>query len=130
MTCIFFQVEVLSEEDEVKPLICYGDNGSPSNSGKGLFSVQVTSLSKTWIVKRSYDNFVFLDKQVHQCVFDRKMSMLQELPNEEHLNIHNKVRLSILYVHYLMPYEDLHATINPHTNRRSWKIKQYKPCLL
>ena len=97
MTCIFFQVEVLSEEDEVKPLICYGDNGSPSNSGKGLFSVQVTSLAKTWIVKRSYDNFVFLDKQVHQCVFDRKMSMLQELPNEEHLNIHNKVRLSIFF---------------------------------
>ena len=29
------------------------------------------------------------------------------------------------YVHSLMSYEDLRATINPHTNRRSWKIKQY-----
>ena len=29
----------------------------------------------------------------------------------------------ILYVHSLMSYEDLRATINPHTNRRSRKIK-------
>ena len=29
------------------------------------------------------------------------------------------------YVHSLMSYEDLRATINPNTNRRSRKIKQY-----
>ena len=30
-----------------------------------------------------------------------------------------------LYVNSLMSYEDLHATINLHSNRRSRKIKQY-----
>ena len=30
---------------------------------------------------------------------------------------------TVLYVHSLMSYEDLCATINPHTNRRSRKIK-------
>jgi len=48
-------------------------------------------LAKTWIVKRSYENFIFLDKQVHQCVFDRKISMLPELPLEENLNVTKKV---------------------------------------
>ena len=33
--------------------------------------------------------------------------------------------LHVSYVHSLISYEDLRATINHHTNRRSWKIKQY-----
>jgi hypothetical protein len=47
---------------------------------------QVTSLSKTWLVKRSYTHFVMLDRQVHQCVFDRKISALPELESEERLS--------------------------------------------
>ena len=31
----------------------------------------------------------------------------------------------VSYVHSLMSNKDLHATINPHTNRRSRKIKQF-----
>ena len=32
--------------------------------------------------------------------------------------------LHVSYVHSLMSYEDLRATINPNTNQRSRKIKQ------
>ena len=40
-------------------------------------------------------------------------------------NYKESMIMNISYVHSLMSYEELCATINPHTNWRSRKIKQY-----
>ncbi|CAH1185554.1 unnamed protein product [Phyllotreta striolata] len=53
------------------------------------FMVQVTSGEACWIIQRNFENFQMLDDQLHQCIFDRKISQLQDLssqsPNDEEL---------------------------------------------
>ena len=46
----------------------------------GLFSVSVSSRGRSWVVRRSREDFVFLDRQLHSCVYDRRMSQLPQLP--------------------------------------------------
>lgn len=41
--------------------------------------VQVTSADECWLVQRNYENFKMLDAQLHQCIFDRKISQLPDL---------------------------------------------------
>ena len=43
------------------------------------FSVHVISQGKAWTVRRTFREFIFLDKQVHTCVFDRAFSKLPHL---------------------------------------------------
>ena len=43
------------------------------------FQLQVTSQEKKWIIYRTYDNFRYLDKFLHDCIFDRKFSCMDEL---------------------------------------------------
>ncbi|XP_013791079.1 rho GTPase-activating protein 32-like, partial [Limulus polyphemus] len=49
------------------------------------FYVKVSSNSRSWVIRRNYENFRMLDKQLHRCVYDRKFSVLQELPAGENL---------------------------------------------
>ncbi|ENN71619.1 hypothetical protein YQE_11718, partial [Dendroctonus ponderosae] len=53
------------------------------------FMVQVTSGDECWLVQRNFENFKMLDEQLHQCIFDRKISQLPDLAsmsnNEEDL---------------------------------------------
>ncbi|XP_076372249.1 rho GTPase-activating protein 32-like [Tachypleus tridentatus] len=49
------------------------------------FYVEITSNEKTWMIRRNYENFRMLDKQLHRCVYDRKFSILQELPVVENI---------------------------------------------
>ena len=51
-----------------------------------VYSVEVNSRGKTWMVKRNVENFRLLDQQCHQCVYDRKYSQLNEIPMEENLD--------------------------------------------
>ncbi|XP_018571914.1 GTPase-activating protein CdGAPr isoform X2 [Anoplophora glabripennis] len=55
------------------------------------FMVQVTSADACWLVQRNFENFKMLDEQLHQCIFDRKISQLPDLasqsPNDEDLEI-------------------------------------------
>ena len=78
---LLFQIELLSEEEELKSLA----KNDTAQSIVPLFCVQVTSNSKTWVVRRSYENFEFLDRQAHKCVFDRKYSQLAVIPQEENI---------------------------------------------
>ena len=50
---------------------------------KPVFSVQVSSQGRSWVLKRSFADFVFLDRQCHTCVFDRRFSHLPELDGRE-----------------------------------------------
>lgn len=50
-----------------------------SESDSSWFQLQVTSNDKKWIIYRSLENFSYLDKHLHDCIFDRKFSLLDEL---------------------------------------------------
>lgn len=43
------------------------------------FMVQVTSGDECWLLQRNLENFQMLDDQLHQCIYDRKISQLPEL---------------------------------------------------
>ncbi|KAJ8954235.1 hypothetical protein NQ318_005831 [Aromia moschata] len=53
------------------------------------FMVQVTSGDACWLIQRNFENFRMLDAQLHQCIYDRKISHLPDLtsqsPNDENL---------------------------------------------
>ncbi|XP_069041200.1 rho GTPase-activating protein 33 isoform X2 [Lepisosteus oculatus] len=52
-----------------------------SVTGKDLvFLVQVSCQGKTWLVRRTYEEFRTLDSHLHQCIYDRRYSQLVELP--------------------------------------------------
>ena len=76
-----------------------------TSSVEKLYVVEVNSRGKTWSVKRNLEDFRLLDRQCHQCVYDRKYSQLSEIPLEENLDpnslinqnntLNNKVRYCI-----------------------------------
>lgn len=43
------------------------------------FMVQVTSGDECWLLQRNFENFQMLDDQLHQCIYDRKISQLPDL---------------------------------------------------
>ena len=43
------------------------------------YRLKMTSNDKQWIIHRSYDDFCYLDKYLHECIYDRKFSCLQIL---------------------------------------------------
>uniref|UniRef100_A0AAY5ELJ3 Rho GTPase activating protein 33 n=1 Tax=Electrophorus electricus TaxID=8005 RepID=A0AAY5ELJ3_ELEEL len=45
-----------------------------------VFLVQVSCQGKTWMVRRSYEEFCTLDAHLHQCIYDRRYSQLLSLP--------------------------------------------------
>eukprot|EP00095_Tigriopus_kingsejongensis_P002223 snap_masked-scaffold817_size93049-processed-gene-0.1 protein:Tk02223 transcript:snap_masked-scaffold817_size93049-processed-gene-0.1-mRNA-1 annotation:"rho cdc42 rac gtpase-activating protein rics" len=78
------QLELVDRDEELRSV-----NPSVDPGDSWLISVQVTSKGRTWIVRRSYENFVLLDKQSHQCIYDRRYSQLPEIVEEENLPISN-----------------------------------------
>ncbi|GIY49915.1 hypothetical protein CEXT_449101 [Caerostris extrusa] len=70
------------QSDPCKSSVLCSSSANKENETDHLcFLITVISNSKKWVVRRSYKNFVFLDTQLHRCVYDRKYSLLQELPN-------------------------------------------------
>uniref|UniRef100_A0A673Y128 Rho GTPase activating protein 32 n=1 Tax=Salmo trutta TaxID=8032 RepID=A0A673Y128_SALTR len=49
------------------------------------YLVQIYCQSRSWIVKRSYEDFRVLDKHLHLCIYDRRFSQLPELPRFDSL---------------------------------------------
>lgn len=47
---------------------------------------------RSWIVKRSYEDFRVLDKHLHLCIYDRRFSQLPELPRLDTLTDQSEVR--------------------------------------
>ncbi|XP_074832897.1 rho GTPase-activating protein 32 isoform X3 [Carettochelys insculpta] len=50
-----------------------------------VYLVQISCQGKSWIVKRSYEDFRVLDKHLHLCIYDRRFSQLAELPRSDAL---------------------------------------------
>jgi hypothetical protein len=84
----------------------YNTNDNINDLTQLLFQVQVTSLDKRWIVCRTYDNFCYLDKHLHDCIYDRKFSLLQDLAklvmnNQMLSNKENIKNIKKLFASYL-----------------------------
>lgn len=47
--------------------------------------VHIYCQGRSWIVKRSYEDFRVLDKHLHLCIYDRRFSQLPELPRLDSL---------------------------------------------
>jgi hypothetical protein len=64
------------------PFISSSNTNANNLTGDSFwFNLQVTSNDKRWIIHRTYENFRYLDKYLHDCIFDRKFSILDELVN-------------------------------------------------
>ncbi|KAM6234582.1 rho GTPase-activating protein 32 isoform 5-T6 [Spheniscus humboldti] len=50
-----------------------------------VYLVQISCQGRSWIVKRSYEDFRVLDKHLHLCIYDRRFSQLSELPRSDAL---------------------------------------------
>lgn len=48
---------------------------------------------RSWLVKRSYEDFRVLDKHLHLCIYDRRYSQLTELPRCDTLKHNVEVNL-------------------------------------
>ncbi|KAM4547012.1 rho GTPase-activating protein 32 isoform 1-T1 [Fundulus diaphanus] len=50
-----------------------------------VYLVHIFCQGRSWIVKRSYEDFRVLDKHLHLCIYDRRFSQLPELPRLDSL---------------------------------------------
>ncbi|XP_049597590.1 rho GTPase-activating protein 32 isoform X2 [Syngnathus scovelli] len=50
-----------------------------------VYLVHISCQGRSWIVKRSYEDFRVLDKHLHLCIYDRRFSQLPELPRFDSL---------------------------------------------
>lgn len=71
-----FQISIITEENLSKP-----DTGQ-----EPIYYIKVQSNEKTWTIKRSYENFRLLDKQLHKCIYDRSYSELIEIESMAYTN--------------------------------------------
>ncbi len=79
-----------------------------------LFHIQVTSNDKKWILSRTYENFCYLDKHLHDCIFDRKFSCLDEIRKLDNQSFNKEQRrnYSRIFAQYLNRFCEI-AFINP-----------------
>ncbi|XP_051535335.1 rho GTPase-activating protein 32-like isoform X2 [Myxocyprinus asiaticus] len=55
------------------------------DSKECVYLVQICCQDRKWTVRRSYEEFRFLDKHLHLCIYDRRFSQLPELPRIDNL---------------------------------------------
>ncbi|XP_014665344.1 PREDICTED: rho GTPase-activating protein 32-like, partial [Priapulus caudatus] len=76
-----------------------------------VFYVQITCNNKSWIVRRTYENFRMLDKQLHRCVYDRKYSQLTELPKGEVLSEEPRESMKHMLSNYLARFTSIAGSL-------------------
>ncbi|XP_053547521.1 rho GTPase-activating protein 32 isoform X2 [Bombina bombina] len=69
------QLTLTEEQNEVSRNGC--------ESKELVFLVQIACQGRSWIIKRSYEDFRVLDKHLHLCIYDRRFSQLAELPRSD-----------------------------------------------
>ena len=80
------------DHDEAVLLAC--QNGT-CDLTDNPFTIKVCSNGKVWLVKRCYEDFRVLDKQLHSCIYDRRFSQLVELPKGDAMIGNREVMLQI-----------------------------------
>jgi len=71
------QLSLSEEQNEITKNGC--------ESKELVYLVHIACQGKSWIVKRSYEDFRVLDKHLHLCIYDRRFSQLSELPRSDAL---------------------------------------------
>lgn len=72
--------------------------GAPARSADEWYTLQVTSGQEDcWLIQRTWENFTMLDEQLHQCIYDRKVSQLPELTIEMGEQDNLEVRTTEIY---------------------------------
>lgn len=67
------------------------------------------SQGRSWMVRRSYEDFRVLDKHLHLCIYDRRFSQLPELPRYDSLRERAEVRHLTYYLRSALPLQLLLA---------------------
>ncbi|XP_077985019.1 uncharacterized protein LOC144439652 isoform X2 [Glandiceps talaboti] len=92
------QVQILNDEIE--------ESESSHRQPDFQFTVRVMCHKKSWTLKRSYEDFRVLDKHLHRCIYDRRYSLLVELPRGEAITGNNEAVRSMLS-HYLSRFSQI-----------------------
>ncbi|TSQ12685.1 Rho GTPase-activating protein 32 [Bagarius yarrelli] len=71
------QLSLAEEQNEVSR------NGLESK--ELVYLVHIYCQGRSWMVRRSYEDFRVLDKHLHLCIYDRRFSQLPELPRYDSL---------------------------------------------
>lgn len=74
-----------------------------------LQSISLILKGRSWIVKRSYEDFRVLDKHLHLCIYDRRFSQLPELPRLDSLTDQSEVSTENSYtrMYFYLQTEEL-----------------------
>ncbi|XP_041364518.1 rho GTPase-activating protein 32-like isoform X2 [Gigantopelta aegis] len=95
---------------ELKLKLCENDPNRCQHSyhetKEQTYLVEVLSAKKQWTVCRTYSDFCMLDRQLHECVYNRRFSDLPELLPEEQ-NKKSKQELVELLSQYLKRFSGL-----------------------
>uniref|UniRef100_A0A8C7RW35 Rho GTPase activating protein 32a n=1 Tax=Oncorhynchus mykiss TaxID=8022 RepID=A0A8C7RW35_ONCMY len=83
------------------------------DSKEPLFLVQICCQSRSWLVKRSYEDFRVLDKHLHLCIYDRHFSKLNELPRFDYLKDTVEVGMLAAYLSHLSAIADNKINCSP-----------------
>ncbi|XP_060604379.1 serine/arginine repetitive matrix protein 2-like [Ruditapes philippinarum] len=77
--CAHFHYDTV-DISSLQVCLCDEDNEQYHHNGESTkyFYMKITSNNKTWLVRRTLQNFRMLDQKLHRCIFDRKFS---HLPN-------------------------------------------------
>lgn len=67
------------------------------------YMIQVTSGEECWLLQRNFENFKMLDAQLHQCIYDRKISQLHDLT----LQSSDNPDLEALLIGYLERFSEI-----------------------
>uniref|UniRef100_A0A8C7G7H5 Rho GTPase activating protein 32a n=1 Tax=Oncorhynchus kisutch TaxID=8019 RepID=A0A8C7G7H5_ONCKI len=83
------------------------------DSKEPLYLVQICCQSRSWLVKRSYEDFRVLDKHLHLCIYDRRFSKLNELPRFDYLKDTVEVGMLAAYLSHLSAIADNKINCGP-----------------
>uniref|UniRef100_A0AAZ3PCA6 Rho GTPase activating protein 32b n=1 Tax=Oncorhynchus tshawytscha TaxID=74940 RepID=A0AAZ3PCA6_ONCTS len=83
------------------------------DSKEPLYLVQICCQSRSWLVKRSYEDFRVLDKHLHLCIYDRRFSKLNELPRIDYLKDTVEVGMLAAYLSHLSAIADNKINCGP-----------------
>ncbi|XP_065828499.1 rho GTPase-activating protein 33-like isoform X2 [Oscarella lobularis] len=80
--CAHFHYDQVNLGEDFSADIVDADLVEEKKSVYAVFSVKVIAGGSSWRVKRSYEDFQGLDRQLHRCVFDRRFTCLPPLKSE------------------------------------------------
>uniref|UniRef100_A0A8C7M9U7 Rho GTPase activating protein 32a n=1 Tax=Oncorhynchus kisutch TaxID=8019 RepID=A0A8C7M9U7_ONCKI len=84
-------------------------------NGEQKLTLVSVSQSRSWLVKRSYEDFRVLDKHLHLCIYDRRFSKLNELPRFDYLKdtVEEITKMLAAYLSHLSAIADNKINCGP-----------------